>query len=313
MQIWALIYDSFREALDRKVFWIMLLMSVVIAGALGCVGFGDEGVDFMFGTWTIESSEWSTRNEDLRSMLLSVVIASLADQYLGWVGIMIGLVATSTAFPSLMEAGNIDLVASKPINRNALFLGRYAGAMVFILLQATVFVGLTFVVMGVRWGIWAWGYLWLIPLMVLLFSYVYAFLALFGVLTKHSITSLMLAVVAWFVIFLVQQTYNTLATRPELDVTGRWTSVARTMNWCVPKTRDIPVIGVRLMTAHSFDGPVPGEGAFSESDRAELRETMRVQREFSATISAWSSIGSSLASEAVVVMVAMWFFRRRDF
>ena len=69
--------------------------------------------------------------------------------------------------------GSIDVVLSKPMTRWQVFLGKYAGSMVFVFVQACIFVLLTFVVIGIRWGCWIPGYLLTIPLVLLLFSYLY--------------------------------------------------------------------------------------------------------------------------------------------
>ncbi len=314
MQTWALILDSFRDAVDRKVFWIMLLIGVVIAATMACVGFNDQGVDIFFGAWTFETAEWSLSSEQLESNMGAVAVEVIADNYLGWIGIIIALVATASAFPSLMEPGNIDIVASKPISRHKLFLSRYCGAMVFILLQSVIFIGLTFVVMGVRWHYWSWGYLWLIPLMVLLFSYLFAFCALFGVWTRRSMTSLMLTMLAWFFLFCVQATHSLLITNPDFDKTGRWTRIATAMHWAVPKTQDIPIIAGKLMGAGLFVDTIPVDRhGMSQDDRAGFQQAADAQRKVSAAVRPLHSITSSLAAEALIVLLAMWRFNRRDF
>ncbi len=315
MQLWALLVDSFRDAKDRKVFWLMIMASVVIAASMACIGFTEEGIDIMFGTFTIETMDWSVDNDELPARLGAVMVKVIADNYLGWLGIIVCLVATASAFPSLMESGNIDIVASKPISRHALFLGRYLGTMVFILVQAAIFVGLTFVVMGVRWGYWSWGYLWLIPLMVLLFSYLFAFCALFGVVTRRAITSLMLTMVVWCFIFLIQTAHSLLLAGPsDFDKSGYWQRRISAIHWIVPKTQDIAIIGGKLVGAGVVADAIPvDEDALPEKERAEFHRAVQLERTITESVDIVSSIGSSLGVEAVIVLLAMWRFNRRDF
>ena len=49
MQFWALIVDSFRESRDRKIFWVMLGLSLLIAAAMSCISFEQGRVNFLFG------------------------------------------------------------------------------------------------------------------------------------------------------------------------------------------------------------------------------------------------------------------------
>lgn len=312
MQLWAIIVDSFRDAKERKLFWIMIALSVVIAASMACVGFDEKGIDMLFGTWTIDTSEWSTGGEPLESSFGAHIVKQIADNYLGLLGMILALVATASVFPSLMEPGNIDIVASKPMDRRVLFLGRYVGAMMFVLVQAAIFVGLTFGVMGVRWGYWAWGYLWVAPLTVLLFSYLFAFCALFGVWTRRSMTSLMLTLLAWFFVFLVQTLHSLMLTAPEWDPSGRWKHMVDAVHWAVPKTQDIPIIAGNLLEGDAFMDVLVEKGVPPEG-RADFRQAVEKQRAINASVVPLASIGSSLAAEAVLMMLAMWRFNRRDF
>ncbi len=314
MQLWAIMVDSFRDAKDRKIFWIMILISCAIAAAMACISFSNKGVDVLFGTWTFETTEWSMGNDELRANVVAIVIELIADNYLGWIGILVALVATASTFPSLTESGNIEIVASKPMARWQLFLGRYLGAMVFILLQAIVFIGLTFLVMGLRWDCWTWGYLWLIPLMVLLFSYLFAFSAFFGVWTRRSMTSLMLTIVAWFSIFAVQTTHGLLLNSPQADKTGSWTKISTAVQWFIPKTQDIPTIASKLVGDRRVVDVIDFESAgMTDHDRGQIRHAAQSDREWVAKLSPAESIGSSLAVELAVILLGMWHFNRRDF
>lgn len=312
MQIWALIVDSFRETRNRKIFSVMIGISLFIAAAMACIEIGPDGINMLFGTWTFDTAGWGADDEQARSLVATLSIKLIADLYLGWIGIILALVATASIFPSLMERGAIDLVLSKPISRHAVFLGKYAGAMVFVLVQSTVFVGVTFVVIGTRWHQWLWGYLWLIPLMVILFSYVFAFSALFAVVTRSGMTSLLLTLLAWVAIYIPQEAYGAMLTMPQIDESGRWTRLIKTVKWIVPKTQDIPLIAGKLVGA----GLVLDVFPIDETDPdvpAKLTHARDGERRLTEEAEPISSIGSSLAFEAVIVLLAMWKFKRRDF
>lgn len=312
MQAWAIIVDSFRDAKERKIFWIMIGISGIIAAAMFCISFTDHGIDIMFGSWTFDTSDWQTDGQPLASTFGAGIVQQISDNYLGWLGMIVALVATASIFPSLMEPGNIDIVASKPIDRRVLFMGRYVGAMVFMLVQAAIFVGLTFVVMGVRWGYWAWAYLWVLPLTVLLFSYLFAFSALFGVWTRRAMTSLMMTMVAWFFIFLIQTLNSLMLMEPEFDTDGRWRRTAAAVHWVVPKTQDIPIIAGKLLGGDSIGDVIAAENLPRDA-RRDFHEAMAAERAIKASVKPLASIGSSLAIEAALILLAMWRFNRRDF
>ena len=315
MQIWALIVDSFREAIDRRIFWIMILAGLAVAASMACIGFNEKGVDLLFGTWQFESEVWAVGSDDARARVASLLVKGIVALTLGWVGIILTLVATASTYPSLMEPGAIDIIVSKPISRTKIFLGKYLGAMVFILIQAAIFVGLTFLVVGFRWGHWLWGYLWVIPLMVLLFSYLFCFSALFGVLTRRAMPALLLTLFAWVAIMIPQRAYSVfLVAGPDLDPDGRWQRLCGALRYVLPKTQDINFIASKAVEAATETEVIQGAmQPETEQDRQDMARARQAEEKLEDAVDVAESIATSLASEAVVVMLAIWFFRRKDF
>ena len=314
MQTWALISDSFREAIDRKIFWIMIIISLVIAAAMACIGFDERGVDVMFGAWRISTEDWAVGSETARAGIAAIMVHGIMTLTIGWVGIILALIATASTFPSLMESGGIDIVLSKPISRPKLFLGKYAGAMVFILLQALIFVGLTFLVVGIRWKHWLWGYLWVVPLLVLLFSYVFCFTALFGVITRRTMPALLLTLVTWVALWVPQEAHTFFVTTPDADPTQRWQQTFAAVRYVIPKTQDIPIIASKAVKAATISEMIAGA---VEPESPEDVEAARLATEgelrLNRAVTVAESIGTSLASEALVIALAIWLFNRKDF
>lgn len=305
MQLTALIIDSFRHAMDRKLFWVMIAISTAIAGAFALIGTTDTGGLSIMGKWTIVEQG----GHAIKALILTKMVC---DYYIGGIGIILALIATAGVIPGFLEQGGVDVVLSKPISRPKLFLGKYVGSMAFTALQAAYFVVVTFFVVGIRWEIWLWGYFWAIPLIILLFSYLYAFCALFGVLTRSSLASLLLTILVWVGLFAIQVAYGyTQISHPfnprtnEPMITGRWAKASVTLQTVIPKTQHITYIAQDLTGAASMlDVVAPPEGM--------TKEQMQSYRKLEDVNIPWS-IGTSLACESVVVMVAIFFFSRRDY
>lgn len=317
MQMRALVVDSFREALEKKLFWIFAGLTILVALAMACVSITDEGVNVMFGALVVETTEMAPSSPMGRALIGAILTQLIGRWYIGLIGIILSLVATCSVIPSLMERGAIDIAVSKPISRSTLFLGKYLGSMVFVLLQSTLFVVLTFLVVGFRWNYWAPAYLWCIPLFVILYSYIYAFTALFGVMTRSPMASLLLSLFAWICIFTPQLTYEMLEKSSALgfDVNQRWIDSAKVLKTIFPNTREIPHIAGKLIGASS-ESELQGQPDEDIIDvglmQVDVGKAVQAEQRIG-DVNPYTSIGSSLAFEAVIVMIAMWKFSRKEF
>ena len=309
MQFLALMIDGFRESRDRKLFWVMLLMSLSVASAMFCVAFKPNGVDILFGTWQIETDVFTIGDEVRADIVATVLVEWIADTILGWIGVIIAIIATAGFFPTLMERGVVEVLLSKPMPRWGLFLAKYLGSMVFLLVHATIFVGSTFLVAGFRWGVWVPGYLLTIPLVVLLFSYLYCVSVLVAVYTRNAMAAVLLTLVAWTMFATVQSVDDMFVFMPEWKEYRTAYQASQTARWIVPKTQDIPILAKRWAKAATAAEliPINEEAGHKMRDRAEAVERARM------AIHPALTIGSSLLFEAFVVMLAMWKFSRKDY
>jgi len=232
---------------------------------------------------------------------------------LGWVGIILTIIATAGFFPTMMERGTIDVLLSKPISRPRLFFYKYLSGMLFVLIQATVFVVLTFLVMGFRWGIWVPGYLMCIPLLVLLFSYLYCVSVLVAVRTRSAVAAILVSLAVWFLYACPNTALGVFQAYPDLQKHQRWYQAVRVLAWIPPKTGDIPYLAARWSQAGTSLDVFPEElmeGA-SMTDREQL-DRARDLEEQELKKNPWVSIGSSLLFEVVIVFWGMWVFTRQD-
>ena len=114
------------------------------------------------------------------------------------------------------------------------FLGKYLGGLTFVLFHATVFVILTFLVIGSRWGAWLPGYLLSIPLVVLLFSYLYCVSVLVTVMSRSTVAAVLLTLGAWVVFTGVQSADDAFTLYPEFGEHQTYHRVVSAARWIVP-------------------------------------------------------------------------------
>jgi len=308
MQYLALLVDSFRESRDRKIFWVMLAMSILAAGAMLCVGFEPGKITFLW-MWEYKTNHFTGVAGLLEARITGIVVDGIMDTILGQVGIILVIIATAGFFPTWMEHGAIDVIVSKPMTRWKLFLGRYLGTMAFILFHAIVFVVLTFLVAGFRWGVWIPGYLLAIPLVVLLFSYLYCVSVLVAVFLRSTVAAVLLTLGAWVAFATIQTTDDVFSMDSEWQKYQTVQKAVHVSRWIVPKTQDI------LYTAKKWSGAARATELIPDSvdkDPEMMEWADRVEADRMA-ISPVYTIGSSLLFEAALVMIAMWKFSRRDF
>jgi len=314
MQFWALIVDSFREARDRKIFWVLLGLTLLITFVMVSIGIESDRITFLFGLWDVDTPRYDPLTVVGRTRIVGSVVYLLLFALLGWVGVILMIIATSSAFPQLMERGAVDVLLSKPISRPKLFLYKYLASMVFVALQAGVFVGLTFLVMGLRWRVWVPRYLLCAPLLVLLFSYVFCVSVFVAVKTRSTVAAILLSLGAWFAFALPSTALQTFEQFPELKKQERLYAAIRMVAWIPPKTSDIPYIGAQWARAGSSVDIFPDEAMSTASpDDREQIDRARQMEEEALQKNPWVSIGSSLAFEAVVVLWAMVSFTRKDY
>lgn len=310
MQFWALIVDSFRESRDRKIFWVMLGMSVLVAAAMFCFSFEQGKVNVLFGMWVKQTDTFTGITGIKTDLIAALVVDGIMDTILGGMGVLLSIIATASFFPTFLERGAIDVVLCKPMPRWKLFLGRYLGGMVFIGVQATIFVVLTFLVVGLRWGVWLPGYILAIPLVVLLFSYLYCISALVAVVTRSTVAAVLLTMLAWMAFAGVQSVDDLFTSKyPKWQENKLVYEGVHTARWIVPKTQDITYLAKKWSRAANASILVHAD---NDDDREKIDWATRVEIARRA-MNPLAIIGSSLLFEAVIVLAAMWKFARRDY
>lgn len=200
-QTTALFFDAYRELAAGKLFWITLILSAVVAAAFAAVGIDENGFTALwFRLDFIPVNSDTLPPNALYKFLFFQLGMGI---WLTWIATILGLVTTAGIIPSLISSGVIDSMVAKPISRTRLFLTRYSTGLLFAALQVTLFSAAAFLVLGVRGGEWLPAVFLAVPIVVVFYSYLFAIMALLGLVTRSTIASLLLTLLIWFALFIV--------------------------------------------------------------------------------------------------------------
>jgi ABC-type transport system involved in multi-copper enzyme maturation permease subunit len=196
----AIFLDSYRELNSRKLFWVSIGISAFIVAIFACTGVNPQGISFL--TWTIPLPQVGSLISP--KFYYKFVFVNLGvGIWLSWISMALALLSTASIFPDFVANGSIELSLSKPIGRVRLFFTKYFAAMLFAALQVTVFTVASFLVIGIRGDSWEWRVFLAIPIVVLVFSYIFCICVLAGLRSKSTIFSLIAAGGFWLLIFIV--------------------------------------------------------------------------------------------------------------
>jgi ABC-type transport system involved in multi-copper enzyme maturation permease subunit len=201
-QTLAIFHDAYRELNSKKLFWITLILSALLMAGFGLLGIKDEN------TLTLLTVKFPMP-------MARFAYKQVFDWVVVWfwftiVAIVLALVSTGGLFPDFISSGAIDLYISKPISRLRLFLTKYLAGLLFVLLQLTVFAVVSFFVFGIRAGEWKPGLFWAIPLVLAMFSYLFAVCVFLGVWTRSTIAALLLTMLVWALLFALHKSEETV-------------------------------------------------------------------------------------------------------
>jgi hypothetical protein len=199
IQTWALLLDAYRDLNSRRMFWIVLIISGLVAGSMASIGLSVNG-------FTIFGLNFPTEIINARQMspgtFYKLIFVQLGIQW--WLTLFatcLALISTASIFPDFIAGGAIDLYLSKPISRWRLFLTKYACGLLFVALQIACFSLAGFLAIGIRGGDWEPRIFLAIPLVVAFYSYLYCICVFIGVTTRSTVAAILLTLLSWFVLF----------------------------------------------------------------------------------------------------------------
>lgn len=253
-QALALVSHTVREARYKWTFVVLFILTSLFLFLLATLVNVDivEGTIAsarLFGTFDLDIGEQSIRIGEAVTVLQTILVGFVSS-----FGLLLALFMTGSIVPNTLTPGWVDLLASQPIPRWMLVLGRAIGALV------VVGIALAFL-FGGAWAILAWktGFgnpRFLLAGTIILFSFAacYAGMVLVGVLTRSSPISIITGVGLWF----VGQILYPLHRFEEWTTafSAGWprtlaSTVAETLYWSLPKTAELTARSVDAARAES--------------------------------------------------------------
>jgi ABC-type transport system involved in multi-copper enzyme maturation permease subunit len=331
MALLAIINDTYRSLKARGLFWVVFWISIVLVVVFSSFGCNEKGWYGLFGLMSFDSSYMVKGTAWEESMLLG----GMSQVITWWVmtfSLLLALFPATTVFPDTMQPGTIDFLLAKPISRLQLFLGKYLGALLIVAVQSSVVVGGMLLALLIRLGKFYPDVLWSIPATVLIFSFIYCFNVLVGILSKSSVAALLWTLLFWGLLWAVQKVELNTGQQSYLDQMKDLGGEAgtktveqvhlysrRVMN-VLPKTQETELLfSQRIATKAPYSFPEIMLRATAKSDaefmtQRSFYDAMDMkQAEASVVRPAWFVVATSLGFEAVVLGLAYLAFRRRDF
>lgn len=226
----ALILDTFQEARARWLFWGLFALSTLLIVIFLFV----LKIDIVQGAVTLMGAPSTSKR-------LGDITAFVNRSY-AWVSIVLYIWGTFLAIfasagltPSVLEAGRISLLLSKPLSRTRLLIGRYLGNVCVVALNHVYLICSIWLIIGFKTHIWEPRFLLAIPISIFIFAVLLCVVVLIGVLSESAALSVMVAVALMLV--------STILAQRQIVVkllSAQWSrELWLAFYWIVPKVFDL--------------------------------------------------------------------------
>ncbi len=245
----------------------------------------------------------STNTQRSFADLILDLQAFVANWIAGFFGLIIALVFTGGLFPSMLQQGSIDLIASKPIHRVTLFCCKYLGGLLYVTLSATALIGGFWLVTSIRSGIWNFGFLLTIFSVMLLFAILYTVSVFWAVVTRSSVTAILLTLLCTFLFMMTNKMKEVATQLSQMNMLPDWLLQAtQALYWILPAPGDFDLLNAWFIAQAPISSGLQERFLISSGY-------------FSATAAGplWMSIGSSVLFGLVVFFISCTIFCRKDF
>lgn len=237
-----LIRDTFRQSRSAGILWLMLAVT------LSCVALcltvhtvsdsaDDAGrLDLAFGAVQVSLDQGP-------QLAVRTLEAYLAGWFGDGLGLFLALMWTAGFLPSFLDPKSAVVLLVKPVPRWGLLAGKCLGVLAFVAVQYILFVGGTWLALGLRTGVWDAAYLLCIPLLLLHFVLFFSFSAMLATATRSTIACVFGSILFWLLCWAMNFGRHALVLLPELQSAA--SGLGHTVElgyWLLPKPLDCHLI-----------------------------------------------------------------------
>lgn len=339
VQVLTLLVDSFRMLLARRLFWVSVILSSLLALVYLSIQLEPNGVSLFFGAKFIENPVLKSGSAEGEYFYVTLFTTYLNRYWLGSGAILLALISTVSVFPEFTRPGAIEVSLSKPVSRLKLFAVKYIGCLLFVAIQTSVFAGIVFLAIGLRLEYWNYSVFWVVPVITFVFSLLHCVQVLVGVMTRSSLAALLSALCLWAVTWGIQITEQTLYLNTYAMVEEKMSVDWRTgkfegydekqeldpdavenyervqkLSMPFPKVRDVTLYLDQLVTFRDSGSILEQIDLIASVEKNEIQyKAQRAERRTRERNTPSYFLGTSLAFELVILSLACWIFVRRDY
>lgn len=275
MKIAAIVYDTFRECLVKKI-----LLSFFIASTIGILGilviFNIDIIDNKVAISSLFSKgEEIALIEQFEDIIIKV--EAIFAVLLFTIGLLVAIFATADLTPSMMTKGRLDLYLARPISRPQLLLGKYCGAVAVAAINILYAIIGLWLVISIKTGVWNVNFLYTGLNIIFMFSVSYTFVMLIGIFVKSTAVN----IIAVYIMVVILSPI--LAQKDEifLFINNKLLEhITDLLYWITPKYYEISIITKDLVEGNA--------------------------------IPSWTPVISSLLIAAAVMNLSLYLFSKKD-
>lgn len=277
-----MVRDTFRQSLASKLFWVMLGITVICT--VFCLGItvdtpGDrethpdelplrtpkgenpaaeaEGIRVSGGTMTFGFGLFHAPVPKFKADAVRFVQLALAGILADTIGVLLALLWTAGFLPTFLEPHAVTVLLAKPAPRWSLLVGKYLGVVLFVALHATLFVGGTWLGIGISTDVWNFHYWLAVPLLIVNFAVFYAFSAFLAVCTRSTVVAVFGTLLFWILCWAVNMTHHHLIAVEMPGMTPMASFLLDVGYWVLPKPLDMNQLFFDSMDAKAYSTPIP--------------------------------------------------------
>ncbi len=276
-------WDTFRQALASRLLWVLLgltalstllCLSVRVRGTedgprhphalplyVPAAAYGPEEaaegirvvqgeVSLGFGLAVFPIGKSRTDSVRWLMVWLAGLLADTA-------GVLLALLWTAGFVPAFLEPRSVSVLLAKPVSRGALLVGKYLGVVAFLAGHAILFVGGTWLGLGLSTGVWEGAYWLAVPLLTLHFAVFYAASVFLAVCSRGVMVPLFGTLAFWILCWAMNVTHWHLLTAESGAATPAAGLLVAAGYWFLPKPLDLSGLLFETLRAGELVMPIP--------------------------------------------------------